>query len=603
MMLDVPVKQQLLEVTGAVDRLLILANVIKCEINIISCQIELDEKLKKNIDKGQRDYYIREQIKVLNSELKGDEPVSDDILEYGNKIKELSLNQANKEHLLKEVQKLAKSPSGSHESAVIKNYLDVCLDLPWSKKTEDRVDVELAAKILDRDHFGLKKIKEKILEIIAIKALNRDARWQVLCLVGPPGVGKTSIAKAIAEAVNKKYVKVSLGGLRDEGEIRGHRKTYVGAMPGRIINALKMAKFTNPLILLDEIDKMAVDYRADPTAAFLEVLDYEQNHEFRDNYLEIPFDLSDVLFVTTANYIEDIPYPLLNRMEVIELGSYTRGEKFHILKRHVIPKQLKEYLISPKQIRFSDVVIRKIIDDYTREAGVRVASRLVGSLCRKAIRKMLELNMKTFTFTSKNLKEYAGVPKYLHKDILDENAIGAATGLAWTQVGGATMCIEALSLEGTGKLELTGSLGNVMQESAKAALSYIRKMSSKLKISEEFYKTSDIHLHVPSGAIPKDGPSAGIAISTAIVSELTQKPIRKDVAITGEITLRGKVLPVGGVKEKVIAAHKMGIKMVVLPKDNEADLEEVDASVKGELRFVFVNNVDTVWRTALIGYP
>ncbi|MDR1260622.1 MAG: endopeptidase La [Oscillospiraceae bacterium] len=601
-MLELSVKQQLLEVVGVLDRLLILASVLEREVGIISCQVELDEKLKKNIDKGQKDYYIREQIKILNSELAGGPQATDEVQEYIKRINELMIDQDSKEHLLKEAQKLDKAPSGSHEGAVIKNYLDICVELPWSKKTEDSMDVEVAAKILDRAHFGLKKIKEKILEMIAVKALNRGTKWQVLCLVGPPGVGKTSIAKAIAEAVNRKYVKVSLGGLKDESEVRGHRKTYVGAMPGRIIMALKTAKSKNPLILLDEIDKMAMDFRSDPTAAFLEVLDYGQNCEFRDNYLEVAFDLSDVLFVATANYLWDIPAPLLNRMEVVELDSYTRYEKFNILKKHVIPKQLTEYLLAPNQIKFSDAVIRAIVDNYTREAGVRSASRLVGSLCRKAIRKMLELNLESFSFTVKNLKEYAGVPKYSHRDTLNRNVVGTATGLAWTQVGGETMCIEALSLEGTGKLELTGSLGSVMQESAKAALSYIRKVSGKLKINKEFYKNSDIHLHVPSGAVPKDGPSAGTAISTAIVSELMKKPIRKDVAITGEITLRGKVLPVGGVKEKVIAAHKMGIKMVVLPKENEADLEEVDESVKDEIEFVFAKNVDTVWKTAVIGY-
>jgi ATP-dependent Lon protease len=602
MIFELSVKQRLLELTKPIDRLFVLAGVLKKEISIISCQVELDRKLKDSIDKGQRDYYIREQIKVLSSELGNENPLVSEAEEYIKTIKKSVKNAESRDHLIKEAKKLAKMASGSHEIAVSRSYLDLCLELPWNIRTKDRINVGVAAKVLDKNHFGLEKIKEKILEMIAIKSINKGARWQVLCFVGPPGVGKTSIAKAIAEAVGRKYVQISLGGLKDESEIRGHRKTYVGAMPGRIINAIRTAKSKNPLILLDELDKMTADYRSDPTSAFLEVLDYEQNSNFKDNYLEVAFDLSEVLFVTTANYIEDIPSPLLNRLEVVEIGSYTREEKFNILKKHVIPKQLEEYLLTSNRVRFKDAVIYKIIDDYTREAGVRASARLVGSLCRKAIKKMTESNKKSLELTTKNLVEYAGKPKYSHRDILERNEIGTATGLAWTHVGGETMCIEAVSVEGTGKLELTGSLGSVMQESAKAALSYIRKMSDKLQIDKEFYKNSDIHLHVPGGAVPKDGPSAGIAISTAIVSELTRKPIRKDVAITGEITLRGKVLPVGGIKEKVIAAHKVGIKMVVLPKANEADLDEIDKNVRNDMKFVFAKNVDTVWKTALIDY-
>ena len=603
-MLDVQVKQRLLELTNTIDRMVMLSNSLEEEISVINYEIEINEKLRGRVDKNQREYYIREQINVLQSELGEGESKDEEVKYYLESIENvLGPGFAQeKEHLKKEVKRLNKLPSGSQEVAVIKSYLDICLELPWQKSSVEQIDILKAEEALNKNHFGLNKVKEQILETIAIKAHSPKTKWQVLCLVGPPGVGKTSIAKAIAEALNRKYVQISLGGLRDEAEVRGHRKTYVGAMPGRIINALRTAKENNPVILLDEIDKMANDARSDPTAAFLEVLDYEQNKNFKDNYIEIPFDLSNVLFITTANYAGNIPLPLYDRMEIIELGSYTRLEKFEIVKRYIIPKQLAEYNQSGKQIKFKDEAIYKIIDGYTREAGVRAAARIVSRLCRKAAKTLLQTGKNSITFTGRNLGKYLGNPQFLEPDVLKKNEIGVVTGLAWTQVGGETMCLEALALSGTGKLELTGSLGDVMKESAHAALSYIRKVSKQLKIAEDFYQNNDIHLHVPEGAVPKDGPSAGTAISTAIVSELIKKPIKNSVAITGEITLRGKVLPVGGIKEKVLAAHRVGIKTVILPKGNERDLEEIDNNIKKDLNFILAEDVDTVWKKAIVGF-
>ncbi|MBQ3876558.1 MAG: endopeptidase La [Oscillospiraceae bacterium] len=603
-MLDVQVKQRLLELTNTIDRMVMLSNSLEEEISVINYEIEINEKLRGKVDKNQREYYIREQINVLQSELGEGESKDEEVKYYLESIENvLGPGFAQeKEHLKKEVKRLNKLPSGSQEVAVIKSYLDICLELPWQKSSVEQIDILKAEEALNKNHFGLNKVKEQILETIAIKAHSPKTKWQVLCLVGPPGVGKTSIAKAIAEALNRKYVQISLGGLRDEAEVRGHRKTYVGAMPGRIINALRTAKENNPVILLDEIDKMANDARSDPTAAFLEVLDYEQNKNFKDNYIEIPFDLSNVLFITTANYAGNIPLPLYDRMEIIELGSYTRLEKFEIVKRYIIPKQLAEYNQSGKQIKFKDEAIYKIIDGYTREAGVRAAARIVSRLCRKAAKTLLQTGKNSITFTGRNLGKYLGNPQFLEPDVLKKNEVGVVTGLAWTQVGGETMCLEALALSGTGKLELTGSLGDVMKESAHAALSYIRKVSKQLKIAEDFYQNNDIHLHVPEGAVPKDGPSAGTAISTAIVSELIKKPIKNSVAITGEITLRGKVLPVGGIKEKVLAAHRVGIKTVILPKGNERDLEEIDNNIKKDLNFILAEDVDTVWKKAIVGF-
>lgn len=603
-MLDIQVKQSLLELTNPIDRMVMLSNSLEEEISVINYEIEINEKLRSKVDKNQREYYIREHIHLLQNELGEGESKDEEVQNYLENIEKV-LGQGfaqEKEHLKKEAKRLSKLPSGSQEVAVIKSYLDICLELPWQKSSVEQIDILKAEEILNKNHFGLNKVKEQILETIAIKAHSPKTKWQVLCLVGPPGVGKTSIAKAIAEALNRKYVQISLGGLRDEAEVRGHRKTYVGAMPGRIINALRTAKENNPVILLDEIDKMANDARSDPTAAFLEVLDYEQNKNFKDNYIEIPFDLSNVLFITTANYAGNIPLPLYDRMEIIELGSYTRLEKFEIIKRYIIPKQLVEYNQSSKQIKFKDEAIYKIIDGYTREAGVRSAARIVGRLCRKAAKTLLQTGKNSITFTEKNLNKYLGNPQFLEPDVLKKNEVGVVTGLAWTQVGGETMCLEALALSGTGKLELTGSLGDVMKESAHAALSYIRKVSKQLKIAEDFYQNNDIHLHAPEGAVPKDGPSAGTAISTAIVSELIKKPIKKSVAITGEITLRGKVLPVGGIKEKVLAAHRVGIKTVILPKGNERDLEEVDGSIKKDLNFILAEDVDTVWKKAIVDF-
>ena len=504
------------------------------------------------------------------------------------------------EKLMKEVSRLAKQPYGSAEASVIRNYLDTCLEMPWGKETKERADVEKARAMLDKDHYGLTKVKERILEYIAVRQIHPQAKGKIICLVGPPGVGKTSIAISVAKAMNRKLYRISLGGVRDEADIRGHRKTYIGAMPGRIIDGLIHSGSMNPLLVLDEIDKLASDMRGDPASALLEVLDSEQNSSFRDHFLEIPVDLSRVMFITTANTTDTIPRPLLDRMEVIELGSYTDEEKVEIARQHLIPKQLKEHGLQKRQLSISEDALRSIISSYTRESGVRILERKIAAICRKAAMKIATKGVKKITVTPADIKEFLGVVQYTDSEHMRQNEVGVVNGLAWTQVGGEILEVEVNVMDGTGKLELTGNLGTVMQESAKTALSCLRSRAGELGIEKDFYKTKDIHIHFPEGAVPKDGPSAGIAITTAMLSALTGKKVRKDVAMTGEVTLRGRVLPIGGLKEKTMAALRNGIETVIIPRENEKDLEEIDQTVRRKLRFVPVSRVEEVFSEALV---
>lgn len=591
-------KQMLLETKTVGEKLTALIGILSNELEVLTIEKEIQAQVSKNIDENQKEYYLREQLKVIRSEL-GEDSENDDIEVYTNKICELKLSKENEDKLLSEVKRLSKMPSGSQEAVVIRTYLDTCLALPWDKSTEDTANIETAREILDEDHYGLKKVKERILEILSVKALNPDVKGQIICLAGPPGVGKTSIGKSIARALGRQYVRVSLGGVKDESDIRGHRKTYVGAMPGRIVTALKQAGTNNPVMLLDEIDKMSNDFRGDPSSAMLEVLDSEQNKEFRDHYIEMPFDLSDVLFITTANNLSTIQEPLLDRMEVIELSSYTREEKFNIAKRHLIPKQLKANGMKASQMKITDGCIYTLIDSYTKEAGVRKLERSIASLCRKAAKEIVENNVKKVTFRESNIEDYLGIKKYLPDLVAEKSEIGLVNGLAWTSVGGVTMPLEVLVLDGKGEIILTGSLGDVMKESAKIAVSYCRSVAERFKIDKDFYKTKDLHIHAPEGAVPKDGPSAGVTMVTAMISALSGTPVKSSVAMTGEITLRGKVLPIGGLKEKSMAAYKAGIKTIVIPFDNKADIQEIDDAVKSSVEIVLAKNINDVIETAL----
>ena len=546
----------------------------------------------------QRDMVLREQLHVLQHEL--GEDGDDELYEYEEKINRCRAGDEVWEKLMKELHRLSKQPFGSAEGAVIRNYLDVCLDVPWGVETHDRADVEQARKILDKDHYGLDKVKERILEFIAVRQLNPQAKGKILCLVGPPGVGKTSIALSVAKAMHRKLSRLSLGGVRDEADIRGHRKTYIGAMPGRIIDAVIRSGSMNPLLVLDEIDKLASDMRGDPASALLEVLDSEQNHAFRDHFLEVPVDLSRVMFITTANTLDTIPRPLLDRMEVIELTSYTDEEKLQIAKRHLLPKQLKEHGLKKTQLRITDDAIRRVIAAYTKESGVRVLERQLGKLCRKAAMQLVEGDVKRVDITENNLKELLGTQQYSESIHSDRDQVGVVNGLAWTQVGGEILEVEAQALDGSGKLELTGNLGSVMQESAKAALTCLRSRWEELGLPRDFYKTKDVHVHFPEGAVPKDGPSAGIAITTAMLSALTGRPVRGSVAMTGEVTLRGRVLPIGGLKEKTMAALRNGVHTVLIPRENVKDLDEIDQTVRAGLHFIPVDTVDQVFAAALV---
>ena len=590
-------RQRVLEELYPDKRLRIVNDILTHEVDVLSLESEMEQKVRMRVAQVQKDMILREQVKVLQHEL-GDDG-DEEIEEYTARIEAAHLPDEVHKKLTKEVERLAKQPFGSAEASVIRNYLDVCLELPWNKSTRERADVAQARKILDKEHYGLDKVKERVLEFIAVRQLNPDAKGKILCLVGPPGVGKTSVAMSVARAMNRKCARLSLGGVRDEADIRGHRKTYIGAMPGRIIEALGRAGTMNPLLVLDEIDKLASDMRGDPAAALLEVLDSEQNGAFRDHFVEVPVDLSRVMFITTANTTSTIPRPLLDRMEVIELGSYTDEEKLHIAREHLLPKQMKENGLRRGQLRLDDDALRRIITDYTRESGVRTLERQLGKLCRRAAMRLVQTDVKRIDITVKDLKDFLDTPPYGEDTRSKTDQVGVVNGLAWTEVGGELLEVEAGVMDGTGKLELTGNLGQVMQESVKAAYTCLRSRARELGIAPDFYKTKDIHVHFPEGAVPKDGPSAGIAITTAMLSALTGRAVRHDVAMTGEVTLRGRVLPIGGLREKTMAAKRNGITTVIIPKENEKDLADIDPAVRAALRFVTAETVDAVFAHAL----
>lgn len=595
-------KQAVLECQRVMDRLQLMIVTLGREAEIWGLDREISEKLKEQLELNQREYYMREQIKILQNELGDADNNSAAAEEYREAIDSLAVSDEIAELLYKEADRLAKMPFGSHEATVVRSYLDLCLALPYNVFTKDRLNLDRARRMLDKDHYGLEKVKERILEFLAVRRLAPDMRGQILCLVGPPGVGKTSIAQSVARALGRKFVRMSLGGVRDEAEIRGHRRTYIGAMPGRIISAVKTAGSMNPVILLDEIDKLGADYKGDPSSALLEVLDPEQNKTFRDHFVEYEFDLSNVLFITTANTDETIPPALLDRMEVLYLTSYTQLEKYHILKEHLLPKQMKKHALSRAMLSVKDDALRAIVSAYTREAGVRNLEREAATICRKAAVRYLDTGKKS-TVTGSNLSAYLGPSKFLREQLPETDQVGIANGLAYTSVGGELLFVEVNVMPGAGKLELTGSLGDVMKESAKAAMSYIRTRTETLHIDPNFYNTKDIHIHVPEGAIPKDGPSAGVTIACALISALTGRPFRRDLAMTGEITLRGRVLPIGGLREKTMAAMKAGVRTVVLPRENLADLEELSEQVRSALRFVPVSHMDEVLDTALLPPP
>ncbi len=582
-------KQLILEELSVIQRLTKLFLLITKENATLEIETEIHEKVQESIDKNQREYFLREEMKVIGEALgESDNPI-EEADEYRKTIDELKCSDEIKEKLLKECSKLAKMPPGSHEATVVRTYLDKCLEIPFGKYTKDSINLEKSRKLLDKEHYSLDKVKERIIESLAVFKRNPDFSGQILCFVGPPGVGKTSIVKSLAKSMNRKYVRIALGGIHDEAEIRGHRRTYIGAMPGRIIDAVIKSGVMNPIVLLDEIDKVGNDYKGDPASALLEALDPEQNFSFNDHYIDFPVDLSRVLFITTANDLSTIPAPLLDRMEVIELGSYTVEEKFHIAKEHLLKKEMKKHSLTSREFKVSDDAVYRIIEAYTSEAGVRRLEKCIASLCRKASVK-LESGEKLCRVGVKNLSDYLGVEKYSADKISKENLIGTVNGLAWTRVGGTLLPIEVSVLDGTGKIELTGNLGNVMQESAKTSVSYVRSIADDLGVDAEFYKNKDIHIHAPEGAIPKDGPSAGLAITTALVSELTSVPIKRDVAMTGEISLKGKALQIGGLKEKSMAAFKAGCTSVIIPKDNVKDLAEISDEVKSAINFVSVSS-------------
>lgn len=593
-------KQKILEAYDPEDRLEILSEILSKENEILTIEQDINIKVRSQINKSQREYYLREQMRAIQEELGQDEAIEDEIATWMSQLKKLKLSPKITEKVEKEIKRLSRIQPSSAEGGVIRTYVEWILALPWNKASKGAIDIKNAEIILNEDHYGLEKVKDRILEYLAVMKLSKAMKGPILCLVGPPGVGKTSVAKSIARAVNREFVRMSLGGVRDEAEIRGHRRTYIGAIPGRVISAIKEAGTNNPVFLFDEVDKIGNDFRGDPASALLEVLDPEQNKEFLDHYLEIPFDLSKVMFITTANTTETIPRPLLDRMEVIYVPGYTEEEKVKIAEKYLIPKKIKEHGLSDENITISERTIRSIINYYTRESGVRNLERELANLCRKVARKIVEEDATRFRVTAGNIESYLGKKRFRYDIIEGENEIGVATGLAWTIVGGDTLFIETTLIPGSGKLVLTGQLGEVMQESAKAGVSYIRSISKELGINEDFYKENDLHIHIPEGATPKDGPSAGVTMCTAIISSLTNRPIRKDIAMTGEITLRGKVLPVGGIREKVLAAHRAGIKKVLLPAENEADIEEIPSNVRKRLEFVLIHNVSEALEHALV---
>ena len=597
--IDYKDKQKLLEELDPIKRLKKMLSILSKEIEILDLKQNLQDKTAQAMNQNQREYFLREQVKIIQEELGEGEDLEEEFFTYHKQILALKLPKDDEEKLKREVKRLRRQPQNSPEGALIRTYLDTVLALPWNKQTKDKTDIQKARKILDNDHFGMEKVKERILEFLAVKQLTPNVKGGVICLVGPPGVGKTSVAESLAKSMGRSFARLSLGGVHDEADIRGHRKTYIGAMPGRIMAAVGKAKTKNPLILMDEMDKLGRDHKGDPASALLEVFDAEQNNAFRDHYLEIPFDVSEVLFVTTANTLDTIPRALRDRMEIIELGSYTDEEKLQIAKHHLLPKQRKKHGLTAKTLRISEPVIRDIIVGYTKESGVRQLERTFAKICRKTAMQLAE-GEREITLKSTMLPAFLGARKYKVDPKRNTEEIGLAKGLAWTQVGGEILPVEVTVLDGSGKLQLTGNLGDVMKESAKAALSYIRSRAEKFDIQADFYKTKDIHIHFPEGAIPKDGPSAGIAIALAIVSALTQTAIKRDVALTGEVTLRGRVLAIGGLKEKAMAALRSDVRVVILPLENEKDMDEIPQAVKSALQFVFVSHMDQVIDTALL---
>ncbi|HBF9133448.1 TPA: endopeptidase La, partial [Clostridioides difficile] len=594
-------KQEILEEFDIRKRLELIYSILLEEIDILKIEKKITLRVKKQMNKVQKEYYLREQLKAIQKELGEEEDINSEADEYREKLKKIKAPKTTKEKIEKEIDKFSKISSMSPDVSVSRNYLDTIFSLPWNKETKDKLDITKAKDILDEDHYGLEKVKERILEYLAIRTLAKSLKGPIICLVGPPGTGKTSIVKSIARALNRKFVRISLGGVRDEAEIRGHRRTYVGSIPGRIINGVKEAQTKNPVFLFDEIDKMAADYKGDPASAMLEVLDPEQNKDFVDHYLEIPFDLSKILFVTTANSLGNIPRPLLDRMEVIEVSGYIEEEKLNIAKKYLLPKQIKEHALKENFIKIDDETLRSIINHYTREAGVRTLERTIGKICRKVAKKYVEdPTLEEVVINKSDLETYLGKDMFKYQLAEVNPQIGLVNGLAWTAVGGVTLEVEVNVLKGKGEIVLTGKLGDVMKESAKTGISYIRSIVDKFDIDPEFYKTNDIHIHIPEGAVPKDGPSAGITMALAVISALTKRPVPGNIAMTGEITLRGRVLAVGGVKEKLLAAHRAGITKVLIPKECEADLDEIPENVKEKMEFVLVEHMDEVLEQALL---
>lgn len=593
-------KQDILEAVTAKARLEKLSDFLGREMEILEIERKINLRVRKQMETTQKEYYLREQMKAIQKELGEKDERMAEAEEYREKISEANLPEEVEEKALKELGRLEKMPPAAAEGVVIRTYLDWILELPWAVTTADRLDLDLAEQILDEDHYGLKKVKERIIEYLAVRQLAEKLKGPILCLIGPPGVGKTSLARSVARSLERNFVRISLGGVRDEAEIRGHRRTYVGALPGRIIQGMRLAKANNPVFLMDEIDKMSTDFRGDPSSALLEVLDPEQNSTFSDHYIEVPFDLSQVMFITTANASFNIPQPLLDRMEIIHLPGYTEEEKVEIAKRHLMPKQIGEHGLTADNLGVSEGTIRRIIREYTREAGVRSLERSLAGICRKAAREVVKDRQARIRLSRQNMHKYLGVPRYRYGVAEKEDQVGVATGLAWTEVGGELLTIEVTLLRGKGKVILTGKLGEVMQESAQAALSYIRSRANHLGLDEDFYEHYDIHIHVPEGAIPKDGPSAGIAMATALASALTKTPVRRDVTLTGEITLRGRVLPVGGIKEKMLAAHRAGIRTMLMPLENRRDLSDIPENVSRKIEVKLVEHMDEVLGLALV---
>ena len=593
-------KQKFLETVEVEERLKSLLELMSREIDILDLDRKIGNEVRKQMEKNQKEYYLREQIRAINKELGEDESKDDECREYRDKVKAAGMSKEAEEKTLREIDRLQKTPAMAAETSVLRSYIDWMLDIPWSHRTEDQLDIKRAQQILDEDHYGLAEVKDRILEYLAVCQLAKDIKGPILCLTGPPGVGKTSLARSVARALDRNFVRMSLGGVKDEAEIRGHRRTYVGSMPGRVIQNMKTAGSINPVFLLDEVDKLGADYKGDPSSALLEVLDPEQNNTFADHFIEVPYDLSKVMFITTANVMSNIPRPLLDRMEVIELSGYTEEEKVHIAKDHLLKKEREAHCISDKQLKISDSALRMLIREYTREAGVRELDRVLAKLCRVVAKKIVSEEVTTVSITVRNLYDYLGKPKYLKDKAAGKNAVGIVNGLAWTSVGGEILQIEVQSVPGKGKIQITGQLGDVMKESAQAALTYVRSVGKEFGLKPHFEEKIDLHIHVPEGAVPKDGPSAGVTMVTAIASRLGNRKVRGDIAMTGEVTLLGRVLPIGGVKEKVLAAYAAGITTVLMPKENERDLDKIPEEVRDKMTFHFCSHVDEVLRIALV---